>query len=76
MTRDGIAGEELFCDYGYIDQYIQVENTVRNLYEIGRWWTNKSEVEYHKYLKQHIKVIRNTVNTVKPYLDLLKDWIR
>ena len=76
MAKDGIAGEELFCDYGYIDQYIHAENTVRTIYQMGRWWTNKSEDEYHKYLKKHIKYIRKTVNTVKPYLNLLKNWIR
>ena len=76
MTKNATAGEELFIDYGYIDQYIQAENYVRSIYQMGRWWTNKSDHEYHKYLKEHISVIRNTVNNVKPYLDMLRNWVR
>ena len=35
MTRNAKRGEELFCDYGFIEQYIQAETTVRNIYNMG-----------------------------------------
>lgn len=76
MTKDASAGDELFCDYGFIEQYIQTENTVRNIYKIGKWWTNKSDEDYHKYLKEHIKYVRNKVHSVKPYLDMLRNWVQ
>ena len=76
MTRNAKAGEELFADYGFIDQYIQAETTVRDIYNMGKWWTNKSDDDYHKYLKEHIKYIKNTVKTVKPYLDMLRNWVK
>jgi hypothetical protein len=76
MTTNATAGDELFCDYGFIDQYIQTETTVRNIYKMGKWWTNKSDDEYHKYLKEHIKYIRSKVDTVKPYLDMLRKWVQ
>ena len=76
MTRNARSGEELFCDYGFIDQYIHTQNTVRSIYEMGKWWTNKSNEEYHKYLKEHISYIRSKVHNVKPYLDMLRNWVQ
>ena len=76
MTKNALAGEELFCDYGYIDQYIHAENTVRSIYKLGKWWTNKTDEEYHKSLKEHIKYIRSKVHSVKPYLDMLRNWVQ
>ena len=76
MLQNASTGQELFCDYGYIDRYIKTETTVRSIYKMGQWWTNKSDEEYHKYLKEHIKYIRNTVHNVKPYLDMLRNWVQ
>lgn len=76
MTKDATAGDELFCDYGFIEQYIHSENTVRSIYKMGKWWTNKSDEEYHKYLKEHIKFVRNKVHSIKPYLDMLRNWVQ
>ena len=76
MIKNALAGEELFCDYGYIDQYIHAENTVRSIYKLGKWWTNKTDEEYHKSLKEHIKYIRSKVHSVKPYLDMLRNWVQ
>ena len=75
MTKDVAAGQELFCDYGYIDQFIQTETAIHTIYQMGRWWTNKTEHEYHQEMKKHIKYIRDTVDAAKPFLEGLKKLI-
>ena len=76
MLKDGMAGEELFCDYGYIDKFIQTEHAIHTLYQMGRWLTNKTDQDYHKDVKSHITYIKHKVNSIKPYMEILKDFFK
>ena len=68
LIHDVGAGQELFCDYGYMEKYVDTQNMLQSLYKLGHWYTGKTEDEYKKEIRHQIHFIRNTVNQYKPVL--------
>jgi hypothetical protein len=72
LLRDVQAGQELFVDYGFLEQYAQSETAIKTIYNLSKWMSNKDDEEFHEDMKFHIKYIRNKVEYVKPYFNMLK----
>jgi hypothetical protein len=59
LNKDVVAGEELFCDYGYLDNYVQLEATLKTLFNLGKWITNKDDSEFLGEIKKYIQFIKS-----------------
>ena len=55
LLKDLEANEELFADYGYLESYANSESMIKSLYHASKWFMNKSDDEFHKDMKFHIK---------------------
>ena len=66
------ADEELFCDYGYMETYIKTEETIKTLFNIGKWMTNKDGSAFAQDVKDHIKFIKSKSDELAPYLQMVK----
>ena len=75
LLKDLECGEELFCDYGYAEKYLRTEKAVRSVFKLGRWISNKTEEEFKKELKHHVRYIRNIVHQYKPVISMLASAI-
>ena len=75
LIKDVKEGQELFCDYGYTEKYVNTVKAVQSLYKFGHWLSNKKEDEYRKDLKHHIHYVKNIVNQYKPVLNILASAI-
>ena len=74
LLKDVQAGEELFADYGYLEQYAKSETAIRTIYNWGKWFMNENDEDFKSDLKFHIKYLRNKVDEYKPYLNMLKKF--
>lgn len=74
LLEDLEAGQELFADYGYLEQYAQSETAIKSIYHILKWYMNESDEDFHKTMKHHIKYLRTKVSDYKPYLSMLKGF--
>ena len=72
VLKDLPTGQELFCDYGYMQQYVQSENMMKAVMGFGKWWTNMEDEEFRNELKYHIHYVKDKVDKVKPYISLVK----
>ena len=70
--KDVPANEELFCDYGYMETYIKTEETIKTLFNIGKWITKKDGSEFAHDVKEQIKFIRSKSDELEPYLQMIK----
>ena len=72
MLKDVGANEELFVDYGYIEQYAASETAIKTILQMSKWFTDMDDESFHSEMKYHIKYLRNKVDEYKPYLTMLK----
>ena len=72
LKTDVKAGDELFCDYGYLDSYVQSETAMKTLYNIGKMILNKEDDEFAKDIKKHISFIKSRSEEFGPYFDMIK----
>jgi len=72
LLKDLEANEELFADYGYLEQYASSESMIKSLYHASKWFMNKSDDEFHKDMKFHIKYMKKKVEDLKPYMGIFK----
>ena len=68
------TGQELFADYGYIQNYMESESMIRSIYQASKWFMNENDEEFHKDLKFHIKYLKKKVDHLKPYMGMLKTF--
>ena len=68
LLKDLEAGEELFADYGYLEQYVNSESMVKSIFHVGKWFMNKSDEDFHKDMKFHIKYMKKKVKDLRPYM--------
>ena len=72
LLRDLKAHEELFVDYGYVQNYAQSDAAIKAIYHATKWWMNEKDEDFHKNMKFHIKYMRKKVDEFKPYLNMFK----
>ena len=72
LLRDMKAGEELFADYGYVENYISSEAAIKAIYRATQWWMDENDKDFHQNIKFHIRYMRKKVDQYKPYLNMLK----
>jgi len=72
LLRDMKAGEELFVDYGYVENYVNSEAAIKAIYRATQWWMDENDKDFHQNMKFHIKYMRKKVDQFKPYLSMLK----
>ena len=72
LGKDVPANEELFCDYGYIQNYMKTEATLKTLYNLGKWITNKDDSEFVGQIKSHLNFIKSKSDQLEPYIDMVK----
>lgn len=66
------AGEEVFCDYGYLDSFMESEAMIEALLDVGKAFSDKSGQDFNQEIKHTLKYIKNQVDTYKPVLDTIK----
>ena len=62
LLKDPEAGEELFADY------VNSESMVKSIFHVGKWFMNKSDEDFHKDIKFHIKYMKKKVKDLRPYM--------
>ena len=72
LKSDVQAGDELFCDYGYLESYVQSETAMKTLYNIGKMILNKNDEEFAQDIKRHISFIKSRSDEFEPYLNMIK----
>ena len=68
LLKDLEAGEELFADYGYLEQYVNSESMVKSIFHVGKWFLNKSDEDFHKDMKFHVKYMKKKVKDLRLYI--------
>ena len=71
LINDVIAGQEVFCDYGYMENYDGLKEVLQSLYKLGHWFSNKPEDVYKKEIQHHIQFFSNTVKQYKPVINVV-----
>ncbi len=66
------AGEELFCDYGYLERYHQMETFIKSFLQAGRTLTNTNQQEFNTLMKDNVKYLKTKMDEYKPYLSIMK----
>jgi len=72
LKSDVLAGDELFCDYGYLDDYVKSETAIKTLYNIGKMILNKDDKEFAKDIKEHLSFIKSRSDEFEPYFNMFK----
>jgi len=72
LLKDVKANEELFCDYGYLDNYSKAQSVLKGIFNLGKLLSNKNDVELAKYFKEHIKFLREKSSTATPIISMVK----
>lgn len=72
LKKDVHAGEELFCDYGYLDDYVKSESTLKTLYNVAKLVLNKGDDEFAGEIKRQIKFIKSRSDEFEPYVNMIK----
>ena len=72
LLKDVKAGEELFCDYGYLDKYFKSETAIKTIYNLSKWFMNENDEEVLASWKKQFKYIRKKIKDFQPYLGMLK----
>lgn len=75
LMEDLEANQELFADYGYLEQYAMSESAIKSIYHMMKWYMNEGDEDFHQNLKHHIHYLRQKVDQAKPYLDIVKNFI-
>ena len=73
--KDLDADEEIFVDYGYVDEYAASETVIKNILKLSQWLTNMDDESFRGKIKYHIQILRQNVEKFTPYLDMLKGII-
>ena len=74
LKEDLKAGDELFCDYGYLDQYMQSQEMFKTIMDVGKVIGNfQNDEDFHSEMKYTVKYLKKKVNEYKPYMDMLKN---
>ena len=81
LLKDVKAGEELFCDYGYLispniryylDKYFKSETAIKTIYNLSKWFMNENDEEALVSWKKQFKYIRKKIKDFQPYLGMFK----
>ena len=72
MLEDVDANQELFVDYGYLEQYAASDMAIKSILQMSKWMTNMDDESFHSEIKYHIKYLKHKVDQYKPYLNMLK----
>jgi hypothetical protein len=51
-------GEELFCDYGYLDKYMKLTSVYDTVISIGKFINNNDEQRFKENMKAGIQLVR------------------
>jgi hypothetical protein len=54
--------EELFCDYGYLDKYMEMTSVFETVISIGKMINNNDENKFKENMKAGIHLIRQYAN--------------
>jgi len=71
LLKDVEANEELFFDYGYLDNHSRVESALKGIFNLGKFLSKKDDAELAMYLKEHIKILREKASAVVPIISLV-----
>ena len=73
MLRDGVAGEEILVDYGYIEKAMATEAGIKMLLEAAQAMSGLSDgKEFKQEMKRAIGFIREKVVHLKPLINTMK----
>ena len=70
LSKDVQAGEELFCNYGYLDTYVKSEATLKTLFRVAKMIINKEDDEFVGEIKRGIKYIKSRSDEIEPYINM------
>lgn len=73
MLKDGVAGEEVLVDYGYIEKAQATEAGIQMLLEAAQAMSGLSDKkEFKQEMKRAIGYIREKVGHLKPLINTMK----
>ena len=73
MLRDGVAGEEILVDYGYIEKAMATEAGIKMMLEAAQAMSGISDrKEFKQEMKRAIGYIREKVVHLKPLINTMK----
>ncbi|XP_059082047.1 histone-lysine N-methyltransferase SETD7-like [Tigriopus californicus] len=74
VTKQALkAGEEIFCDYGFLKQYAQSDEMFKTILEVGKMiHGSDNNADFTKDVKNHVNFLRDKVQEYKPFIDLAK----
>ena len=73
LLQDVEANDELFVDYGYVEQYAQSETAIKTIYEVSKFLSGKNDEDFHADMKYQIKYLKKKVEDYKPYIEMFKN---
>ena len=72
MTENAAAGDEVLVDYGYIEKYQATEAGINIMLETAQAMSGISDKkEFKTKMKTAIKYVREKVEDLKPFLNIL-----
>jgi hypothetical protein len=51
---------------------MKTEATLKTLYNLGKWITNKDDSEFVGQIKSHLNFIKSKSDQLEPYIDMVK----
>lgn len=73
LKKDLKEGDEIFCDYGFLEQYMQSEELFKTILDVGQVFVGSEDKEdFHKEMKYTVKYLKHKVNEWQPYMNMFK----
>ena len=73
LLKNVRANEELFCDYGFLENYTRIESVFKGIFNLGKMLSNKNDVEFAGYIKKHIQKLRDKNSPAAPLISLVNN---
>ena len=74
VKEDLSSGTELFCDYGFLDQYVKGENMFNTIMDVGKVLiSNNDEKQFKSDMKYTVKYMKKQFDDYKPYIEMIRN---
>jgi len=58
-----------------MEMYLKTDETLKNIFSIGKWLTNKDDAEVAKEFKEQVRYLREKSKEFQPYLNLIQKGV-
>ena len=59
LRKDLKPGEEIFCDYGYLDHYMRMTTIFDTVMAIGKFVSHNDQEQFKENMKAGIQLVRS-----------------